>query len=106
MDNIIVINNYNKLAWTLLKIYMYFNQIDDYDFIDFIIQNNLLDKNIEGLKEEKEQIINNNHFINIKICGLSSVGKSTFINKILGEKRALIDEVTGTTNGNHIYLSK
>ena len=106
MDNIIVINNYNKLAWTLLKIYMYFNQIDDYDFIDFIIQNNLLDKNIEGLKEEKDQIINNNHFINIKICGLSSVGKSTFINKILGEKRALIDEVTGTTNGNHIYLSK
>jgi len=105
MDNIIVINDYDELPLSILKIYMYFNQIDDYDFLEFINDNNLLDKDIKGLKEE-EEVITNNHSINIKICGSSSVGKSTFINNILGEKRALIGKITGTTNRNHIYSCK
>ena len=85
------------MAFSIIKIYLYFNQIDDYDFIDLINNKkyNLKNKNIEGIteieKEEKddknkeelkEKEKENDHFINIKMCGVSSVGKSTFINCI------------------------
>ena len=105
-NNIIILDKYNKLSLSILKIYLYFNQIDDYDFIDFTIKNKLLEKNIEGLKEELEYITNIEHFINIKVCGNSSFGKSTFINTVLGEKRALTKQSTGTTNKSNIFLSK
>ena len=92
LNNIKTLVNYNELAFSIIKIYLYFNQIDDYDFIDLINKYNLKNKNIEGIteieKEEKddknkeelkEKEEENDHFINIKLCGVSSVGKSTFI---------------------------
>ena len=106
IDNIKVLDSYNKLALSILKIYSYFNQIDDYDFINFVLEKDLVNKEIEGLSEELEQIKNNNHTINIKVCGDSSTGKSTFINTILGEKRCLSLPQKGVTRKNGIYISK
>ena len=106
LKNIIRLENMNKLSLSIIKIYLYFNQIDDYDLIDFVHENELLKKKIEGLKEEIEQIINNDHIINIKVCGTSSTGKSTFINTILDEKRALTNPSSGTTKKCNIYISK
>jgi len=105
-NNIRILNEYNELSLTILKIYLYFNQIDDYDLFDFINKNNIIVQNIEGLKEEMEQLNKNDHFINIKLCGNSSTGKSTFINTILGEKRSLIEGSSGTSKKNHIFISK
>jgi len=102
-NNIRILNEYNELSLTILKIYLYFNQIDDYDLFDFINKNNIIVQNIEGLKEEMEQLNKNDHFINIKLCGNSSTGKSTFINTILGEKRSLIEGSSGTSK-KIIYL--
>lgn len=104
LNNIKIIDEYNELSLTILKIYLYFNQVDDYDFIDFINKHDLLNKNIAGLEAKKKQILESEHYINIKICGNSSVGKSAFINAILGEKRVLTEQVTGTTNKNHLYI--
>ena len=99
-------DSYNKLALSILKIYSYFNQNDDYDFINFVLEKNLLNKEIEGLSEELKQIKNNNHTINIKVCGDSSTGKSTFINTMLEEKRCLSLPQKGVTRKNGIYISK
>ena len=98
----------NKLSLSIIKIYMYFNQIDDYDLIDFANKNELLlsERQIDGLKEEIDEVTNNVHTINIKLCGNSSTGKSTFINKILEEKRALIEKSAGTTKKSNIFISK
>ena len=106
--NIIELDNVNKLSLSIIKIYMYFNQIDDYDLIDFANKNELLlsERQIDGLKEEIDEITNNVHTINIKLCGDSSTGKSTFINKILDEKRALIEKSAGTTQKSNIFISK
>ena len=106
LNNIIILDSYNKLALSILKIYSYFNQNDDYDFINFVLEKNLLNKEIEGLSEELKQIKNNNHTINIKVCGDSSTGKSTFINTILEEKRCLSLPQKGVTRKNGIYISK
>ena len=106
LKNIIQLENMDKLSLSIIKIYLYFNQIDDYDLIDFVHENKLLNKEIKGLKEEIEQIINNDHVINIKVCGTSSTGKSTFINTILDEKRALTNPSSGTTKKCNIYISK
>ena len=107
INNIIPLKDLKlSLSLSIIKIYLYFNQIDDYNLIDFIHKNNLLEQDIEGLKEEKEQIMNNEHFINIKICGASSTGKSTFINTILEEKRALAMPAVGTTKKSNIFISK
>ena len=141
LNNIIILNNYNKVALSIIKIYLYFNQIDDYDFIDLINEYKLKNKNIEGITEKEKDDKNikeikeendkslielkekeeendknikeliekeeeNDHFINIKLCGVSSVGKSTFINCILGEKRAMSECEAGTTIKTSIYISK
>ena len=105
-NNIKILNNYDELSLTILKIYFYFNQIDDYDLFDFIIKNDIIVQNIKGLEEEMKQLYKNDHFINIKLCGRSSTGKSTFINTILGEKRSLIEDNSGTTKKNNIFISK
>ena len=52
INNIIDIDDYNKLAFSVLKIILYFNRIDDYDLIDFTYKNKLLVEDIKGLKEE------------------------------------------------------
>ena len=113
INNTIIINTYNELVLCLLKLYSYFNQIDDYNFIELIYNHNLLpdkdkedEKDENGIKKEIDEIYNNEHCINIKICGNSSYGKSAFINTIMGEKRSLTGKPTGTTKKNNIFISK
>ena len=105
-NNIITLKDYKKLSLTIIKIYLYFNQIDDNDLVEFIDDNDLLNKNIDGLEDIRTEILNSDHYINIKLCGPSSSGKSTFINTILGEKRDLAKISTGTTKKGHIFISQ
>ena len=55
---------------------------------------NLLDKIIEILPDKK---LENNENVKISIIGKPNVGKSSLVNKIIGENRVLVSDIAGTT---------
>ena len=58
--------------------------------------------NIEGLKEELKYLFYT-HYFNILLCSLTGTGKSTFINKIMGEKKSFSLK---STYRNNFYIHK
>ena len=86
----------------LIKVYCYFNQLGD-DFYKQLINKKY---NILGL-EEQIQNLSLTHYFNILLYGRTRTGKSTFINKIMGEKKAFISRAkeVGTTRDN-FYIHK
>lgn len=56
----------------------------------------VLDAIYENLPEEKEEE-NENDVIKVAIIGKPNVGKSSLVNKILGENRVIVSNVAGTT---------
>ena len=94
--------NYKKIILSILKVYSYYNQLGDGFFKD-IIEMNL---NIEGLKEEFNHLFCT-HYFNIVLCGRTGTGKSTFINKIMGEKKAFtLKSKSAGTYRNNFYCHR
>ena len=88
MNNIFIYENnegHKKILMTILKIFSYFNQLGDWFYIH-LFESGL---NIEGLEEEVKKLFYT-HYFNILLCGRTGTGKSTFINKIMGEKNLLL----------------
>ena len=75
--------NYKKIIIPILKVFSYYNQLGDGFFKDISDMN----LNIEGLQEEFKHLFHT-HYFNILLCGRTGTGKSTFINKIMGEKKS------------------
>ncbi len=104
MNNIYILskNDYDHIYIPLLKIYNYFNQLGDGYYKEVADSN----YEIKGFEEEFKYI-NNTHNFNIILCGLTGSGKSTFINTIMGEKKAftLSGQSSGTYRNNY-YIHK
>jgi GTPase SAR1 family protein len=105
MDNIFFLNNtneeYKKILMPILKVFRYFNQLGDSFFKqlpDLV--------NIENYKGEIEHLFHT-HYFNILLSGMTGTGKSTFINRIMGEKKAytLKTKSAGTYRNNY-YIHK
>ena len=84
--NIFVVKENNKLKHILVSLFNYFNEIDENDQI-FVPTYN---------KSESKTI-------NILVAGVSGSGKSAFINRILGEKRAFSTGISKTLKVNEYY---
>jgi len=94
--------NYKKIILSILKVYSYYNQLGDGFFKD-IIEMNI---NIEGIKEEFNHLFHT-HYFNILLCGRTGTGKSTFINKIMGEKKSFtLKSKSAGTYRNNYYCHK
>jgi len=104
MNNIyfLELNDYEKIHLPLLKIYNYFNQYGD----GFFKELSYFYDGIKGYEEEFNYLFKT-HYFNIILCGLTGSGKSTFINKIIGEKKAFIlsNKSIGTYRNNY-YIHK
>ena len=94
--------NYKKIIIPILKVFSYYNQLGDGFFKDISDMN----LNIEGLQEEFKHLFQT-HYFNILLCGRTGTGKSTFINKIMGEKKSftLKTKSAGTFRNNY-YVHK
>ena len=84
--NIFVVKENNKIKHILVSLFNYFNEIDEYDQI-FVPTYN---------KSESKTV-------NILVAGVSGSGKSAFINRILGEKRAFSTGLFKTSKVNEYY---
>ena len=69
-----------------------------------IVTNEILKKNISIIEKELEKILeesNNgkilNEGINVSIIGRPNVGKSSLLNKLLNEQKAIVTDIEGTT---------
>ena len=61
---------------------------------------------IEGLKDEFKHLFHS-HYFNILLCGRTGTGKSTFINKIMGEKKAFtLKSISAGTFRNNFYVHR
>ena len=99
INNIIIFNkdNINTLFFSIIKIFSYYNQIGDGYFKEIA--------NIVNIKEYEH--LNYTHYFNIMLCGSTGVGKSTFINMFLEEKKAFINNgQSATTFRNNYYIHK
>ena len=95
-------NEHSKSAISILKVYSYFNQLGD----GFFKQLPELGLKIEGLEEELKHLFYT-HYFNILLCGRTGTGKSTFINKIMGEKKSFtLKSKSAGTYRNNFYIHK
>ena len=99
INNIIIFNkdNINTMFLSIIKIFSYYNQIGDGYF-----------KEIANIMKIKDyEYLNKTHYFNIMLCGSTGVGKSTFINTFLEEKKAFINNgQSATTFRNNYYIHK
>ena len=93
---------YKKSIFPLLKVYCYFNQLGDGFYKQLLTKKT----KIEGLEEEVKHLFLT-HYFNILLYGRTGVGKSTFINQIMGEKRSFTLKTKSIgTERNNFYIHK
>ena len=94
--------NHKKILLPLLRVFSYYNQLGDGFFKDISYMN----LKINGFDEEFKYL-NNTHYFNILLCGKIGTGKSTFINKIMGEKKAFtLKTISSGTYRDNYYIHK
>ena len=104
IDNFFIFENkseyHKKIVISILKVFSYYNQLGDGFFKDMNLQ-------IEGLEQEFKHLTGT-HYFNILLCGRTGTGKSTFINKFMGEKKSftLKTKSTGTFRNNYYIHRK
>lgn len=95
-----------KLREKLLNIIANIEVNIDYpEYEDAIVYTNeLLEKNIIEIKEELQKIVNESekgslikNGINVGIIGKPNVGKSSLLNKLINEDKAIVTDIEGTT---------
>ena len=106
MNNVFIYHNSQvelpQSVISILKVYTYFNQLGS-GFYNKLENTDLL---IENFKEETGNLYHT-HYFNILLCGRTGVGKSTFINKFLGEKRAFtLKTKSAGTYRNNFYIHR
>ena len=106
MNNIFIYNNsildLPKSIISIIKVYTYFNQLGSGFYAK--LQNSNL--KVESLKEENSNLFHT-HYFNILLFGKAGVGKSTFINKFLGEKKSFtLKTRSAGTYRNNFYIHK
>ena len=106
INNIFIYENkeegHKKVIMTILKIFAYFNQLGDWFFMN-LFENG---STIEGFEEEVGHLFYT-HYFNILLCGRTGTGKSTFINKIMGEKKSFtLKTKSAGTERNNFYIHK
>lgn len=106
INNIFIYSNteggYQQLYIPLIKVYSYFNQLGD----GFYKQLPDLGLQIKGLNEELKHLFYT-HYFNILLCGRTGTGKSTFINKFMGEKKSFtLKTKSAGTYRNNFYIHK
>ena len=93
---------YKRAIFPLIKVFCYFNQLGDGFYKQLVTKN----QNIEGLEDEIKYLLPT-HFFNILLYGRTGVGKSTFINKIMGEKKSFTLKAKSIgTERNNFYVHK
>ena len=107
MNNIFIYDDetydYKNSTLSILKVYSYFNQLGDGFFKNF--QELGFKFNIS---HDQLKYLFFTHYFNILLCGRTGTGKSTFINKFMGEKKAftLKSKSTGTYRNNYYVHHK
>lgn len=106
MNNIFILKNepdgHKKILISILKVFSYFNQLGD----GFFKQLNGMGLKIDNLEKEFKHLYYT-HYFNILLCGKSGAGKSTFINAIMGEKKAFtLKNISAGTYRNNYYIHK
>ena len=106
IENIYIHKNnskgFEKAFFSLLQIYSYFNQLGD----SFMKQIPELGLNIKNVEKYTSHLFHT-HYFNILLCGRTGCGKSTFINKIMGEKKSFTAKAQSAgTYRNNFYIHK
>ena len=106
MNNIFIYNDskleLSKSIISILKVYTYFNQLGS----GFYNKLQNTDLKIENYQDEVINLFHT-HFFNILLCGRTGAGKSTFINKFLGEKKSFtLKTQSAGTYRNNFYIHK
>ncbi len=105
MNNIFIYKkneeSFKKAIIPILKVYRYFNQLGDSFFKQLP---ELIDIDSNG-KDIRHLFLT--HYFNILLCGRTGTGKSTFINAMMGEKKAYTTKIksAGTVRNNY-YIHK
>lgn len=97
---ILVVNKVDRIGDTPPEVYEFYNlgmgELFSVSSIHGLGMGDLLDEIYEHFPEDKEEYIDEN-VIKVAVIGKPNTGKSSLINKILGEDRVIVSDIAGTT---------
>lgn len=97
---LLVVNKVDRIGDTPPEVYEFYNlgmgDILSVSSIHGLGMGDVLDAVYEYFPDEKEEDIDE-HIIKVAVVGKPNAGKSSLINKILGEERVIVSDIPGTT---------